>query len=381
MNVVHLMASPFVGGPERQALGLARGLPPPFRTTFLSFAERGLCRPLLEEARRHDFEAVELRHNAPHFLRAAREVAGHLRRLRADVLCCSGYKPDVVGWLAARRAGVPAVAVAHGWTAATWKVRLNEALDRRVMRRMDRTVCVSAAQAVKVRAAGVDPERVVVIRNAIHAEPFDTPDPAGREELHAFFREPRSRIVGAAGRLSPEKGPEVFVDAAAAVARAEPGAGFVLFGDGPLREELKWRVAARGLEGKFVLAGFRTDLERFLPHWDVAVLSSYTEGLPVIALEAQAAGVPVVATAVGGTPEAVEDGGSGYLVRPGDSAALAERILRLLRSDTERAAFGARGRQRVREDFTFDAQAAQYRRLFEQLAGRCRRAEEAACPA
>ncbi|HZY84637.1 MAG TPA: glycosyltransferase, partial [Gemmataceae bacterium] len=164
MNVVHLMASPFVGGPERQALGLARSLPPPFRTTFLSFAERGLCRPLLEEARRHDFEAVELRHNAPHFLRAAREVAGHLRRLRADVLCCSGYKPDVVGWLAARRAGIAAVAVAHGWTAATWKVRLNEALDRRVMRRMDRTVCVSEAQAVKVRAARVDPQRVVVIR-------------------------------------------------------------------------------------------------------------------------------------------------------------------------------------------------------------------------
>jgi glycosyltransferase involved in cell wall biosynthesis len=88
-----------------------------------------------------------------------------------------------------------------------------------------------------------------------------------------------------------------------------------------------------------------------------------------------------VATAAGGTPEAVEDGGSGYLVAPGDGAALAERILRLLRSDAERAAFGARGRQRVREDFTFDAQAAQYRRLFEQLAGRCRQAEEAACPA
>ena len=71
MNVVHLMASPFFGGPERQALGLARALPAPFRTTFLSFAERGLCRPLLEEARRHGFEAVQLEHNAPHFVRAA----------------------------------------------------------------------------------------------------------------------------------------------------------------------------------------------------------------------------------------------------------------------------------------------------------------------
>ncbi len=381
MNVVHLMASPFVGGPERQALGLARALPAPYRTTFLSFAERGLCRPLLEEARRHGFEAVQLEHNAPHFVRAAGEVAGHLRRLRADVLLCSGYKPDVVGWLAARRTGTPAVAVAHGWTAATWKVRLNEALDRRVMRRMDCTVCVSEAQAVKVRAAGVAPQRVAVIRNAIDPEPFDAPDPAAREELHAFFREPRTHVVGAAGRLSPEKGPEVFVEAAALVAREEPGAGFILFGDGPLREDLKRRITARGLEGQFVLAGFRADLGRFLPHWDVAVLPSYTEGLPVIALEAQAAGVPVVATAVGGTPEAVEDGGSGHLVPPGDAAALAERVVRLLRRDAERTALGARARQRVRDEFTFDSQAAQYCRLFERLAGRRRRAEEAACTA
>jgi glycosyltransferase involved in cell wall biosynthesis len=72
----------------------------------------------------------------------------------------------------------------------------------------------------------------------------------------------------------------------------------------------------RDLEGRFVLAGFRTDLERFLPHWDVAVLSSFTEGLPVIVLEAAAAAVPVVATAVGGTPEVVEDGRTGYLVPP-----------------------------------------------------------------
>jgi glycosyltransferase involved in cell wall biosynthesis len=362
------MASPFLGGPERQALGLASGLTPAYRSAFLSFAERGLCRPFLAEARRQGFEAVELAHNAPHLWRAAGEVADHLRRLRADVLCCSGYKPDVVGWLAARRAGVPAVAIAHGWTAATFRVRCNEALDRLVMRWMDATVCVSEAQAVKVRRAGVHPRRVAVIRNAVRAEPFEHPDPAGRKVLEGLFASPPARVVGGAGRLSPEKGFDRFVEAAALVARADPGAGFVLFGDGPLREALARRIAARGLEGRFVLAGFRTDLGRFLPHWDVAVLSSFTEGLPVIVLEAAAAAVPVVATAVGGTPEVVEDGRSGYLVPPGDPAALAEGILKLLRSGPRRRDMGARGRQLVREQFTFATQAAQYRRLFERLA-------------
>src|SRR4051812_8777685 len=114
MNIVHLLASPFLGGPERQALGLAGALPAGYRTTFLSFAERGLARPFLERARADGFEAIELTANAPHLLRAASEVAEHLRRVRADVVCCSGYKPDLVGWRAARRVGVPVVAILHG---------------------------------------------------------------------------------------------------------------------------------------------------------------------------------------------------------------------------------------------------------------------------
>jgi glycosyltransferase involved in cell wall biosynthesis len=370
MNVVHLMASPFVGGPERQVLGLARALPAGYRTAFLSFAERGLARPLLQRARAEGFEAVELSENFPHVVRAAREVAGQLRRLRADVLCCSGYKPDLIGWRAARRAGVPVVAVAHGWTAVTLKVRLYEALDRLVLRWFDAVVCVSEAQAVKARRAGVPAGRVWVIRNAIDADGFDPPDPGCRDRVRAFFPTPPARVVGAAGRLSPEKGFDQLVEAAALVVRGHPDVGFILFGDGPLRAALAGQVAARGLRGRFVLAGFRTDLERLVGGLDLAVLSSHTEGLPVAVLEAQAAGVPVVATAVGGTPEVVEDGVNGYLVPPGDPAALAARIADALADEGRRREMGRRGRERVREQFTFAVQAAAYQRLFGRIAGR-----------
>ncbi len=149
------MASPFVGGPERQVLGLARHLPPPWRTTFLSFAERGQARPFLEEADRAGFAAIALRHNAPRALLCIAEVAAELRARKADVLCCSGYKPDLIGWRAARRAGIPVVGIAHGWTAATWRVRVYEALDRVAMRWMDAVVCVSEAQAAKARRARI----------------------------------------------------------------------------------------------------------------------------------------------------------------------------------------------------------------------------------
>jgi glycosyltransferase involved in cell wall biosynthesis len=176
------------------------------------------------------------------------------------------------------------------------------------------------------------------------------------------------RIVGAAGRLSPEKGFGVLVDAAADAVRADPGLGFVVLGEGPLRADLERAVAARGLRNSFVLPGFRDDLDRLMPHLDLLVLPSFTEGLPNVALEALAARVPVVATAVGGTPEVVQDGVSGYLVPAGSPADIARRVLDALRSDEERRAMGQRGRARVEEAFTFASQSTHYQRVFERLA-------------
>src|SRR5437588_3553437 len=100
MNVVHLTASTFFGGPERQMLGLALQLPTPYHTVFISFAEGGRCRAFLEEVRRHGFEAVALVNDTPHFRAAVRELAERLRGVRADVLCCHGYKADLLGRLA-----------------------------------------------------------------------------------------------------------------------------------------------------------------------------------------------------------------------------------------------------------------------------------------
>jgi glycosyltransferase involved in cell wall biosynthesis len=378
MNIVHLTASTLFGGPERQMLGLAGALAGECRSTILSFSEAGRCRAFLDEAREQGFEATALEHDTPHLRAAARELAGRLRRTGADVLLCNGYKASLVGRVAARREGVPVVAVSRGWTAESWKVRLYEALDRINLRWMDRVVCVSEGQAAKVRRAGISPGRVVVIRNAIRAERFDEPDAAYRDRLLALFPNPLRHVVGAAGRLSPEKGFAVLVEAASRVLRDNSGAGFVLFGDGPLRGALARQIEAAGLAGRFVLAGFRDDLDGYVPWLDVLALPSFTEGLPNVALEACAAGVPVVATAVGGTPEVIEDGEHGYLVPPGDARALAARVLALLGSDDLGRGMGACGRLRVREEFAFEVQAQQYRQLFADLVGRTVRAAHAA---
>jgi glycosyltransferase involved in cell wall biosynthesis len=367
MNIVHLTASTFYGGPERQMLGLARHLPSCYRSVFLSFAEGGRCRPFINIARHHGFEAHALRHDTPHLWAAVGELREHLQRLGADVLCCHGYKANLLGRSATRQQHIPTVAVARGWTGESLKVRLYEALDRCHLRCMDRVVCVSEAQAQKVRRTGVRPQRIHIIHNAIDPDRFPDPDAHYRTKLHRYFRQPRTRIIGAAGRLSPEKGFDVLVAAAEHIHRVDRSVGFVLFGDGPCRAKLRRRIHRAGLAGTFVLSGFRSDLDRFMPFFDLLVLPSYTEGLPNVVLEAFAAGVPVVATATGGTTEIVEEGISGHLVMPGDAAALADRILTAMTSEDKLRDMGLMGRQRILEQFTFRTQAVRYVQLLNEL--------------
>jgi glycosyltransferase involved in cell wall biosynthesis len=366
-TVVHLTASPFYGGPERQMLGLAKELAGRVRTVLLSFSEGGNCRPFVDRARLEGVEAHELRYDTPRFREAIGEIVDCLHALSTDILCVHGYKAGLLGRISARRARIPVVAVSRGWTYQSPRVRFYEFLDRVNLRWMDRVVCVSEGQAAKVRNARVRVDRIVTIPNSIQPTRFSRPDSTALEELTRLFPIPVNRVVGAAGRLSPEKGFEVLVDTAALIAQRDHTVGFVLFGDGELRTVIEKRVTEHALHDRFVLAGFRSDLDRFLPHLDLLVQSSYTEGMPNVVLEALAAGVPVVATAVGGTPEILDEGLSGYLVPAGDPHIMADRILTVL-SDTEhRRALGSHGKQRVQRDFSFETQAIAYARLFDEL--------------
>jgi glycosyltransferase involved in cell wall biosynthesis len=373
MNLVHLTASTFFGGPERQMLGLARALAGDCRTSFLLFAEGGRYRSFAEEANGAGFDTTVLTHDTPHLLSALRELTGQLEQEQAEVLLCHGYKANLLGRIAARRCGIPAVAVSRGWTAESLRVRMYERLDRWNLRWMDRVVCVSEGQAARVRSAGVCEARIAVIRNAVQPDRFTSPRPTQRGRLEQMFPRPPKRIIGAAGRLSPEKGFSVLVEAAARL--GDSSTGFIHFGDGPLREKVRHRIAALGLADRFVLAGFRNDLDQLMPCFDVLALPSFTEGMPNVVLEAFASGVPVVATAVGGTPEIVQEGVNGRLVAPGKPDELADRIRDVLTHDAERTAMGARGRRRVLEEFTFEAQARQYLQLFDELQSAARTAD------
>jgi glycosyltransferase involved in cell wall biosynthesis len=369
MRVVHLTSSTFFGGPERQMLGLAQALPADYSTAFWSFREGGRCGDFVSAVRAAGFAGVALREDTPHWFAAISELTERLRMMRANVLLCHGYKANLLGRPAARRVGIPVIAVSRGWTSECWKVRVYEWADQMHLRFMDHVIAVSDGQAVKVRQAGVPVHKLSVIRNAARLRDFSQPDPAHRRRLEGYFAPSRTplKIVVAAGRLSPEKGFADLIAAAQQIVSHEPAARFVLFGAGVERANLEQQIANLGLGDVFKLGGFISDFDQLIPWADLFVLPSYTEGLPNVVLEASTARVPVVATAVGGTPEVLADGQTGYLFAPGDRTALVRHLRATLASAELRRQLGHAGHERMHRYFTFAAQSQAYVELFEQV--------------
>jgi glycosyltransferase involved in cell wall biosynthesis len=234
---------------------------------------------------------------------------------------------------------------------------------------MDVVVAVSHAQAAKVRRAHVADRRVTVIHDSVSVERFATGrDAEYRSRLDKFFDGPNTFIFGAAGRLSPEKRFDLLIDAAHNLrSRTSTAFGVVLFGSGRLEAELQGQIDRLDL-GRYVkLAGFTTELDKFMPAFDAFVQSSRTEGLPNVLLEASAAGVPIVATDVGGTSEAVIHDQTGLIVPPGDADAIAGAMWRVMTDESLGGRIRATAPRHVAENFGFDRHAAAYRSLLATL--------------
>jgi glycosyltransferase involved in cell wall biosynthesis len=366
MLVAHMRSAPFLGGPEKNTLGLARAVRPQIESVFFLFQERGKQAAFAEAIRDAGFDVVILKSNWPNVLGSIVEISSLMRQRGVDVLCAHDYKSDLLGLPAAKSAGKPVVAFSRGWTGHDLRVKIYDSADRMCLRAMDHVACVSEAQANRVRRAGVPTHKITVVPNAIDVTNISSRGSEARAAILSFFPERPRLIVGSIGRLSPEKGFGLLVESARQIVRQEPGVGFVHFGDGPLRGAIESQINSLELDAHFRLAGFREDVQSLLSGLDLLVLPSYTEGMPTVLIEAAAAGLAVVATAVGGTPEVVVDRHTGRLVPAGSVDELAATLLELLRDDQERHAMGARARAHALEQFTYEKSAERFRRVVDQ---------------
>ena len=271
------------------------------------------------------------------------------RELRPDVVHTHGYRPDVLDADVARRLGIPIVTTVHGFTGGGWKNRLYEWLQCRGFREFDAVVAVSRPLASRLAAAGVPASVIHEVPNAWGDVGAPAP-PLDRAEARRVLGLPADDfVIGWVGRLSPEKGADVLLDAIPHLHDLAPLAvSFV--GDGAERLSLAARARGLGLNGQIHWHGAVAEAGRFFSAFDVFVLSSRTEGTPLVLFEAMAAGVPIVATEVGGVPYVVSPS-EAALVRAGHPGELAIEIRAVRRAPDIAQRRARAARARLERDF------------------------------
>lgn len=279
-------------------------------------------------------------------------------RLRPDVVHTHGARPDVVDARAARQLGIPVVTTVHGFTGGDWKNRLYEQIQRRAFRKFDAVVAVSRPLGEQLIRDGVPRSRVHIIRNAWEATSTPLDRAAARSALGA--RED-GFLVGWAGRLSREKGLDVLLDAL--VHLSDLPVHLSVVGNGPGRLSLAARMAELGLERRVRWHGIVPEAGGLFSAFDTFVLSSRTEGTPIVLFEAMATGIPIVATCVGGVPDVLSLA-EAALVPPDDPAALAAAIRAIYHNPAVARERAHRARARLLRDFGVAPWVGRYEAIY-----------------
>ena len=294
------------------------------------------------------------------FLRLKRHVAG----LRPDLVHTWLFAANSYGRAAAQAAGVRRIVAAERCV-DPWKVWHELAIDRWLARRTDRIVVNSSGVRDFYVRNGLPEEKFVLIHNGISAPPASD---LAREELLADLGLPENaRLIGAVGRLWPQKRIKDLIWAADLLKVIRDDVHLLIIGDGPHHRRLEQFRRQVQIEDKVHFLGHRNDVPRLMPHFDLLWLASEYEGLPNVVMEGMMAGVPVVATDISGNRDLIVPGETGYLVPVGDRAALARQANKLLDDHELAKRLGESGRRRVLAEFSVERMVDAHVKLYRDL--------------
>ena len=328
LNILSLLDTRAMSGPSRGLIHLARTLPSNawLHLGVLCFdAARDI--PAIAETAGHARLTVHPLHEGgsfnPAVVARARDLA---RDVRADIIQSHSYKPHIIAWGLRQLYGAPWIAFHHNWSRENFKMKLYHSWDRLTLRGADRVVAVSHRAEQVVLSIGCRRDRTVMITNAVDPIDFACNEPIPVVRDH--FGLPRDvRVALAVGRLSYEKGHDVLLRAFAAVAADMPDWVVAIAGEGINRRALVALASELGLRDRVFFLGFQNAIDRLYAASDLLVMPSRDEGMPNAMLEAMASGLPVVATSVGGIPEAARDGENAWIVPCDDVPAFAAAFL------------------------------------------------------
>jgi glycosyltransferase involved in cell wall biosynthesis len=372
LRVMEMIDKPFLGGGQTALLLLAENLDRDIFEVFVCSGGEGL---LAEEAPRLGLTFVRAPLGKKLGFRPRREIASVLRGLKIDVLHTHGGVAGLHGRAAARLAGTPAVVhTLHGIHYLHYRNpflrRLFVLLERRYSRFTDRLILVCQSDLRKARRYKLAPERkmTVILNGLAHGPEFKADDLARRRTELGWT--PGRPVVGTVARLHRQKGIIHLLRAGPRIFSAVPESRIVVVGDGPQADRMAREARRLGLGERCLFLGERRDAGALMALFDVFVLPSLWEGLPFVLVEAAALGKPIVATAVDGVPELLEDGRTGLLVPPGDPAALADAVIRLLRDKSGAGNLAEKARSLVPPRFPLRRMVEQTQRVYLEVIDR-----------
>ncbi len=369
-QICHIAGGGDRGGAKTHILTLLERMDPElFAITLICLNEGTLAR----QAREKGLD-VKVFSMAGHWdMSIILRLARFLKKHRPDLVHTHGVRANLCGRSAAKLANNhPVITTIHSLVTKDYPTNLANwfyaAVDRITMPWADYLICVSARLKDYVVKKGFPREKVEVIGNGIDLAPFEKLDEVDRKNIREEFQiRSEDKVVGTVGRLVPIKGYDVFLKAAQKMALQNDSIRFLVVGEGPSEKELKALARRYKIEEKVIFAGYRKDIPELFKAMDVFVISSYSEGGPIVLLEAMASGVPVVSTRVGGIPEVIEDGQTGLLVPPGKEEELAEKIMKLLKQPDLRRSIQEKALKKVRQEFTTDRAVEKTQALYLRL--------------
>jgi glycosyltransferase involved in cell wall biosynthesis len=295
-------------------------------------------------------------------IRVIRQLSDIIANRNIDLLVTHDYKSNFYGYFACRKHKLPQLAYFHGLTTENFRMKLYNAIDRFMLRKMSRIITVSNITRQLLIKRGITPDKIDVVFNAIDSSSMIT------ESVQKERSDKVCRVI-AAGRFSHEKGFDVLLKAVAEIKDKSMPFEIHLYGLGIEENRLRQMVKRLKIDHLIRFCGFVDDILPVLSEMDFMALSSRSEGMPVIILEAWSQQLGVLATAVGGIPEMIKSGESGILVDPENVKELAKKLLWAIENREEMVRYGRRGYSLVKQKYTHSVQSDELRKLYLATAG------------
>jgi glycosyltransferase involved in cell wall biosynthesis len=365
IRVLHLRDSPWVDGPGRTILETGSHLDPS-RVEYhigVLVAQREGEHPLFDSAKQRGISTFAIADHGRLDAELLDPILALIDRLQIDILHTSEFRSNLIAQIIKRkRPKLRMVATAHGWIANTLRRRVVRFLDKLMFRSFDHVIIVSDATRSLVPKWWLSDARATVLRNALVLKSY------GGEVVNRPRRpiDPNHAVLVNVGRLSPEKGQEMLLNAMHALTPRWPNLRLKFAGIGPLEQQLRSVASTLGLADRVEFVGYVKDMPRLYADIDLVVQSSYTEGLPNVILEAAYLRVPIVATAVGGTAEVIAHQESGWLIQPRLDQLVAG-IARFLEHPQEFVRMAERAHQGILQSYSFDVRTQKLTHVYEGL--------------